>query len=133
MSFSEKLRSLRKERGLSQEQLAELLDVSRQSVSKWESGQTFPEIDKLIILSDVFKVTIDDLLKGQSPQSIEDTDDESDIDDEDKEEWLMIGGFLIGMSIGFITENFMWGSMGSFLGLGLGYILKGVKKNSRRV
>ena len=49
LKFSEKLRLLRKERGLSQEQLAELLDVSRQSVSKWESSQTLPEINKLII------------------------------------------------------------------------------------
>lgn len=62
LSFSEKLQRLRKEKGLSQEQLAELLDVSRQSVSKWESGQTYPEINKLIV----------------------------------------------GLSIGYITDNLMW-------------------------
>ncbi|MGH4122913.1 MAG: helix-turn-helix domain-containing protein [Clostridium sp.] len=45
MSFSEKLQGLRKEKTLSQEQLAELLNVSRQSVSKWEYGQTYPEIN----------------------------------------------------------------------------------------
>ena len=46
MKFNEKLIKLRKEKGLSQEGLADKLDVSRQSVSKWESGQTYPEIDK---------------------------------------------------------------------------------------
>lgn len=61
MKFSEKLQTLRKEKKLSQEQLADMLDVSRQSVSKWESGQTYPEMDKLIELSKIFKCTLDDL------------------------------------------------------------------------
>ena len=51
MNFSEKLQKLRKENKLSQEQLANLLDVSRQAVSKWESGATYPEMDKLLALS----------------------------------------------------------------------------------
>ncbi len=61
MKFSEKLQTLRKAKKLSQEQLADMLDVSRQSVSKWESGQTYPEMDKLIELSKIFKCTLDDL------------------------------------------------------------------------
>ena len=48
MDFSEKLLTLRKSRDLTQEQLAERLDVSRQSVSKWESGQAVPELDKIV-------------------------------------------------------------------------------------
>lgn len=63
MDFSEKLLTLRKGKNLTQEQLAEQLDVSRQSVSKWESGQAVPELDKIIALSNVFDVTTDYLLK----------------------------------------------------------------------
>ena len=61
MKFSEKLTKLRKENNLSQEALADKLDVSRQSVSKWESGQTYPEMDKLLTLCKLFNVTLDDL------------------------------------------------------------------------
>lgn len=63
MDISEKILNLRKAHNLTQEQLAEKLDVSRQSVSKWESGQAVPEVDKLTALSEVFSVTIDYLLK----------------------------------------------------------------------
>lgn len=63
MDMSEKLLNLRKAYDLTQEQLAEKLDVSRQSISKWESGQSVPEIDKLIALSNVFHVTTHYLLK----------------------------------------------------------------------
>jgi len=69
MKFYEKLQKRRKEKGLSQEMLAEMLDVSRQAVSKWESGQSYPEMDKLIALSEIFGVTIDSLIKdGESLQ-----------------------------------------------------------------
>lgn len=61
--LAEKLTELRKTSGLSQEQLAEQLGVSRQSVSKWESGQALPEIEKLVAISEVFNVTTDYLLK----------------------------------------------------------------------
>lgn len=65
MKFSEKVRDLRTRNGLSQEELSEKLDVSRQTVSKWEAGSSFPEIEKLIALSDLFKVSIDYLLKDK--------------------------------------------------------------------
>lgn len=65
MKFSEKVRDLRTRNGLSQEELSEKLDVSRQTVSKWEAGCSFPEIEKLIALSDLFKVSIDYLLKDK--------------------------------------------------------------------
>jgi transcriptional regulator with XRE-family HTH domain len=64
MDFPEKLQALRKERGMSQEDLAEAVGVSRQAVSKWESGQAYPEMDKLIALSDFFGISIDSLVKG---------------------------------------------------------------------
>ncbi len=64
MDFSEKLLTLRKANNLTQEELAEKLDVSRQSVSKWESGQAVPEPEKIVALSAVFHVTTDYLLKS---------------------------------------------------------------------
>ena len=62
MTFSEKLMDLRRKSGLSQEQLADRLGVTRQSVSKWESGTAMPELVKLISLSDIFGVSVDYLL-----------------------------------------------------------------------
>lgn len=63
MNLSEKILELRKANGLSQEQLSEKIGVSRQSVSKWECGESIPELEKLIELSNVFHVTTDYLLK----------------------------------------------------------------------
>lgn len=64
MEFSEKLIALRKGRELTQEQLAEQLNVSRQSISKQESGQVIPEVEKIVALSKTFNVTLDSLLKS---------------------------------------------------------------------
>lgn len=63
MSFNTKLQEIRKNNNLSQEKLAEILNVSRQSVSKWERGHGYPEIDKLIFISERFNVSLDELLK----------------------------------------------------------------------
>ena len=65
MEFSEKLMALRRREGLSQEQLADRLGVTRQSVSKWESGAAMPELVKLISMSELFGVSIDYLVKNQ--------------------------------------------------------------------
>lgn len=62
MNFAEKLFTLRTQSGYSQETLAEKLNVSRQAVSKWETGPTLPETDKLIAISELFNVSIDSLL-----------------------------------------------------------------------
>ena len=62
MNFAEKLYTLRTQSGYSQEVLAEKLNVSRQAVSKWETGPTLPETDKLIAISELFHVSIDSLL-----------------------------------------------------------------------
>ena len=62
MEFNEKLQELRKSRGLTQEELAEALFVSRTAVSKWESGRGYPSIDSLKEISRFFSVTIDDLI-----------------------------------------------------------------------
>lgn len=64
MKFAEKLTILRRRRGWSQEELAAQIGVSRQAVSKWESGQSMPDLDKILILSDLFEVSTDTLLKS---------------------------------------------------------------------
>ena len=64
MNLSKKIYELRKASGMSQEQLAEKINVSRQSISKWESGESSPEIERLIELSNVFDVSTDYLLKS---------------------------------------------------------------------
>jgi len=74
MQFHEKLQELRKEKKLSQEDLAEMLDVTRQSVSKWEGGYSYPETDKLIAISEIFGVTLDSLLKDVEEVAKEDPD-----------------------------------------------------------
>lgn len=69
MTLAEKIMTLRGERKLSQGDLAEKLDVSRQSVSKWETGQAVPELDKIVKLADLFGVTVDELVRdGEAPR-----------------------------------------------------------------
>ena len=70
MEFGEKLRQLRKSRGLTQEELADALYVSRTAVSKWESGRGYPGIDSLKEISGFFSVSIDDLLSCEKILSI---------------------------------------------------------------
>lgn len=65
MELSEKLQELRKEKGLTQEELAEALFVSRTAISKWESGRGVPNIESLKAISKFFSVSIDELLSGE--------------------------------------------------------------------
>lgn len=67
MNLADRIQSLRKARGISQEELADRLGVSRQAVSKWESEQSMPDLNKIIALSEYFEVTTDYLLKGIEP------------------------------------------------------------------
>ena len=67
MNIADRIQTLRKSCGISQEELADRIGVSRQAVSKWESEQSTPDIDKIILLSDYFNVTTDYLLKGIEP------------------------------------------------------------------
>lgn len=64
MTIADRILELRKVKGISQEELADKIGVSRQAVSKWESEQSIPDLDKIIILSEFFEVTTDFLLKG---------------------------------------------------------------------
>ena len=79
MEFHEKLQELRKNRGLTQEELAQALYVSRTAISKWESGRGYPSIDSLKEISKFFSVSIDDLLSGEKLLSIAEKENESNI------------------------------------------------------
>lgn len=65
MNIDERLQELRKKAGYSQEQVAEMLGISRQAISKWESGQGNPEIDNIIKLTEIYHVSTDYILLGQ--------------------------------------------------------------------
>ena len=67
MTIADRIQALRRSKGMSQEELADAAGVSRQAVSKWESEQSTPDIDKVVILSEIFDVTTDYLLKGIEP------------------------------------------------------------------
>lgn len=66
MSFSENLKQIRKEKNISQEELAEILDVSRQAVSKWEQGIGYPEMEKILLLSQKLNISLDYLMLGEA-------------------------------------------------------------------
>ena len=68
MTFGEKLQGLRQKAGMSQDALAEQLNVSRQAVSRWERDETMPETDKVVALADLFGVTTDYLLRQQAEE-----------------------------------------------------------------
>lgn len=158
MSLGENIKRLRKEKNLSQEQLAQMLNVSRQAISKWESGTTYPDISNLVLLRNIFDVTLDNLVMDESENSdkiknsktvdnnFEELEDHKtlngeckSLEDENEEEdddelfsSLMVGGFVIGIGAGFITGNFMLGTAFSFIGMGIGYILKITKKDYKK-
>ena len=74
MEFNEKLQELRKQKGLTQEELAESLYVSRTAISKWESGRGYPNIDSVKATAKFFEVTIDELLSGEELLTIAEKD-----------------------------------------------------------
>lgn len=74
MEFNEKIQELRKQKGLTQEELAEILFVSRTAISKWESGRGYPNIDSLKAIAEFFNITIDELLSSKQLLSIAEQD-----------------------------------------------------------
>ena len=79
MEFNEKLQELRKSKGLTQEELAEALYVSRTAISKWESGRGYPSIDSLKEISRFFSVSIDELLSGEKLISIAEKENKANL------------------------------------------------------
>ncbi len=78
MEFNKKLYELRKQKGISQEELAEKLNVSRQTLSKWELGTSTPDMEKLIAISDYFEITLDELVLGKEKKEIHKTEAEKE-------------------------------------------------------
>lgn len=110
--LSEKIRDLRRMSGLSQEELAEKLDVSRQAVSKWETGAAVPNPEKLVELSDCFGVTLDFLMRENAGEGIGESgasdSPENAVNIPNKSERFSrkkrkaVGGFLLGVSVGAV-------------------------------
>ncbi|MCR5615695.1 MAG: helix-turn-helix domain-containing protein [Saccharofermentans sp.] len=106
MTIADRIQSLRKAKGMSQEELADAVGVSRQAVSKWESEQATPDLDKVVIMSDVFEVTTDYLLKGIEPVKTDDHKTMADVLDQkvlteqnSKRAKTAVKWFLIGFGI----------------------------------
>ena len=107
MAFSDKLFQLRREKGFSQENLADMLNVSRQSVSKWEAGAAMPEIDKLISIADIFKVSDDSLLRENTAPA---ASAPSQADNAAVEELKEIRGYLRRQGpYEYVSKTRLWG------------------------
>lgn len=101
MNLGEKIQHLRKASGLSQEQLAEQLDVSRQSVSKWELNELVPDVRKIVMISELFSVSTDELLK-------ESKSEESRVNDDSNKSTLTIEGITkVNLAHKQITMGFL--------------------------
>lgn len=88
MEFNNKLYDLRKQKGFSQEELANRLNVSRQTVSKWEVGDSTPDMEKLVAISDLFEISLDELVLDKAAVSSEETSSKSEVLSELKEKLL---------------------------------------------
>lgn len=125
MTLGEKIVGLRKERGLSQEKLAEILNVSRQTISKWESDQVLPDLNNIVALSKTFQVTTDELIMGNEIPNSK-TTPQSELDKLMalvKRHWCKIGYVMVAwgsyrfvmlllvFGLGYYTSNKMEESM----------------------
>ncbi|MBO5452140.1 MAG: helix-turn-helix transcriptional regulator [Lachnospiraceae bacterium] len=88
MEFHNKLYHLRKQKGLSQEELANRLNVSRQTISKWEVGDSTPDMEKLIAISDMFQISLDELVMDKVQTQTGETPSKEEIVNELKEKVL---------------------------------------------
>lgn len=102
MNIGDMILKLRKEKGLSQEEVAEKLNVTRQTVSKWETGESKPDFDKIIPLCDLFSITTEELLRGKKLEEVkEEKIPKKDIKKE-RAKVLSICTFLYFLSISWI-------------------------------
>lgn len=123
MSFSEKLQVLRKEHKMSQEQLADRLNVSRQAVSKWESGTSYPEMEKLIEICKVFNCSLDDLTNDEVKELGKNTSQKNTINNI-VDEILYITRKTITMLTHISTKDFFSMMFGLFVTLLIIFIIK---------
>ncbi len=119
MEFYQKLKKIRKENGMSQEELADQLSVSRQAVSKWENGQGFPETEKLMQISSLFNVSLDYLLKEERSETAAEEESGYYASREMVEGFLLSkrqGALRIGIGVAVIISSLIFTSIsdGSF-------------------
>ena len=86
MSFGENLKNVRKQRGVTQEELAEILGVSRQAISKWESDSGYPETEKLLVISKTLNISIDYLLNDVTVMKEKEKTEEKKLEEKQTEE-----------------------------------------------
>lgn len=114
MNIADRIQNLRKSRGISQEELADKIGVSRQAVSKWESEQSTPDIEKVILLSNYFETTTDYLLKGIEPV------------DESEKQWsallFAVAGTILN-AIGLVSSVFIWLERQMVYAVGIGLVI----------
>lgn len=118
MNMADRIQTLRKSKGISQEELADKIGVSRQAVSKWESEQSSPDIEKIILLSDYFDVTTDYLLKGIEP-----------IADASKEESDARIFSILGTAlnfIGLVAAIMVWNEKQTAISVAIGLIIMAI-------
>lgn len=108
MSFGENLQFLRKKNNITQEQLAEQLGVSRQSVSKWESDGSYPEMDKLMQLCEMFSCNMDALLRGNVEEHVMEDTAHYDAHMNDFSKWIAgaVGFLIFNVGLQCILEGF---------------------------
>ena len=115
MNFNEKLIELRKSKGLSQDELGEKLGVSRQTISKWELAQSYPDFQRLVLISDYFGMPLDTLVKDIDVQDVRDKNLSDKqltaiYDDVQKAKWVantILNGFAIFGIIGILILIFI--------------------------
>lgn len=119
MGIGNVISTKRKERGLSQEQLAQEINVARQTISKWELNETLPDIESLRKLAIFLEFSIDSAL-------------DIDVDDDDDNmEWMIIGFAIIGNMITIFFDYAMLGIAMPFIGLGIYFIWKAFRGNQK--
>ena len=139
MDLSEKIFKMRKANGLSQDELSDQMSVSRQSISKWESGQSTPELDKIIKLAEIFDVTTDYLLQPSETDelivktSILEKQQHEILDQQRKtknRQFLIVSlfiSFMVIIIIYFIGRYIMFPDVGNGYGfLGMTFIICGI-------
>lgn len=108
MSFGENLQFLRKKNNITQEQLAERLGVSRQSVSKWESDGSYPEMEKLVQLCEMFSCNMDALLRGSVEENVKEDTAHYDEHMNDFSKWIAgaVGFLIFNLGLQCMLEGF---------------------------
>lgn len=146
LNFGNNLKKLRADNNLSQKQLAEKLNLPCQAISKWELGKEHPDMEYLVMLRDIFHVTIDDLVINDNIVGCKDSKKRNvalkDIyikfnykkngklveRSDNIRIYLMTVGSIIGMVVGIVTNNPIWAVVGTLVGIGIGNILELVIK-----